>query len=60
MMAHDSAYAGSHLAMALVNEHQGNEEAAAKSLNSANQFWHDADADLPELKLIRERMAAAN
>jgi tetratricopeptide (TPR) repeat protein len=59
MMAHDSAYAGSHLAMALVNEHQGNEEAAAKSLNSANQFWRDADADLPELKLIRERMAAA-
>lgn len=57
MMAHDSAYAGSHLAMALVNEHQGNVEAAAKSLNSASKFWRDADADLPELKLINKKIA---
>jgi tetratricopeptide (TPR) repeat protein len=56
MMAHDPAYAGSHLAMALVSEHQRHAEAAAKSMNSASEFWRDADADLPELKLISEKV----
>ncbi len=52
MIAHDAAYAGSHLAIALVREHQRNAEATTKALNSASQFWRDADADLPELKII--------
>jgi tetratricopeptide (TPR) repeat protein len=59
MITHDAAYAGSHLALALVREHQGNSEAAAKSLNSASQFWRDADADLPELKQINEKIASS-
>lgn len=57
MIAHDAAYAGSHLALALVQEHQGSKEAAAKSMNSASQFWRDADPDLPELKLINQKIA---
>jgi tetratricopeptide (TPR) repeat protein len=58
MIAHDAAYAGSHLALALVREHQGHADAAAKGLNSATQFWRDADPDLLELKLIHEKIAS--
>lgn len=57
MIAHDPAYAGSYLALALVREHQGNAEGMAQALNSASQYWRDADADLPELKLITEKIA---
>lgn len=58
MIAHDGAYAGSHLALALVRENEGNARDMAQALNSARQHWRDADAELPELRLIREKLAA--
>jgi hypothetical protein len=58
MIAHDAAYAGSRLALALVREHEGKAEEMAQALSSARQYWRDADTDLPELKLIGEKLAA--
>ena len=58
MIAHDAAYAGSHLALALVHEHEGNAEGMAQALSSAREYWRDADTNLPELKLIGEKLAA--
>jgi tetratricopeptide (TPR) repeat protein len=54
MLDHDRAYAGSHLAMALVLKHKGDTAGVARSLESARLAWRDADADLPELSLIAE------
>ncbi len=52
MLDHDPAYAGSHLAMALVLDHAGDTGGAAKHMRSAKDFWRDADPDLPEIGLI--------
>jgi len=52
MLDHDPAYAGSHLARALVLEHRGDPAGAAKEFDAARLAWRDADPDLPELKLI--------
>jgi tetratricopeptide (TPR) repeat protein len=57
MIKHDAAYGGSHFAIALVREHQGNSEEAAKALKLAKKFWQNADQNLPELKLISEKIA---
>jgi tetratricopeptide (TPR) repeat protein len=58
MLDHDSAYAGSHLAMALVLRHKGDAAAAKKAFETAKRFWRDADPDLPELARIAEAGAA--
>jgi tetratricopeptide (TPR) repeat protein len=58
LIAHDAAYAGSHLALALVREHHGDTEGMARAFNSVQKYWRDADTDLPELKFIREKLAA--
>jgi predicted negative regulator of RcsB-dependent stress response len=52
MVEHDAAYGGSHLALALVAEHAGDREAAARGRVEAARFWRDADRDLPELTLV--------
>jgi tetratricopeptide (TPR) repeat protein len=54
MLDHDGAYAGSHLAMALVLKHKGDVAGAARAFASAQRAWRDADSDLPELGLIAE------
>jgi tetratricopeptide (TPR) repeat protein len=59
MMQHDSAFGGSRLAMALVLLHKGDAERAAKELQTARNFWRDADPDLPELQVITRQSAIA-
>jgi tetratricopeptide (TPR) repeat protein len=49
MLDHDAAYAGSHYMLALVLEHGGDPAGAAKSIETAQRFWRDADEDLAEL-----------
>jgi len=57
MLDHDSAYGGSHLAMALVLEHKGDSASAKKELAEAKRYWKDADRDMAELKQIDTAMA---
>jgi tetratricopeptide (TPR) repeat protein len=52
MVEHDAAYAGSHLALALVAERTGDRAAAARARAEAARFWRDADRDLPELAIV--------
>jgi tetratricopeptide (TPR) repeat protein len=58
MLDHDAAYGGSHLAYALVLEHQGQAAEARKELEKAKSLWRDADPDLPELKQIATVLAS--
>jgi len=53
MIEHDAAYGGSHLAQALVAEHRGDAAAAARERAEAARYWRDADAELPELAVVR-------
>ena len=55
MLEHDAAYAGSHYAMALVAEKNGERSAAEKAFARAQELWGNADADLPELAHARAR-----
>lgn len=57
MLEHDASYGGSHLALALVAEHRGDDEGAAREFAAAASRWSTADDDLPELKLARARLA---
>ena len=58
MLEHDPAYAGAHLAMALVSAHAGRTEQAERALAEARRYWQDADADLPERKQIESPSVA--
>lgn len=58
MLEHDSAYAGAHFALALVNEHKGDKTAAEKGFAKAREYWRNADADLPELVYAQARTGA--
>jgi tetratricopeptide (TPR) repeat protein len=52
MLEHDPNYAGTHLALALVAEHDGNRDTARREAELATNAWGAADKDLPELKTI--------
>jgi tetratricopeptide (TPR) repeat protein len=54
MIAHDSNYAGSHYALALVAQHAGDARITAAEFALAAKYWSTADADLAELKSIRQ------
>ena len=56
MLEHDSAYAGTHLAVALVAERRGDRSAAATAYGDAARYWRDADPGLPELTAIRRAL----
>jgi len=58
MLDHDAAYAGAHYALGLVAEHRGDGAAARQSYANAERYWASADADLPELARVRQRVAA--
>ncbi|HVS30731.1 MAG TPA: hypothetical protein VMS98_04665 [Thermoanaerobaculia bacterium] len=49
MLEHDKAYGGGHYVMALVAEHKGAKDEAARHFTAARQYWSFADSDLPEL-----------
>ncbi|MDO8680240.1 MAG: hypothetical protein Q7R30_17110 [Acidobacteriota bacterium] len=53
MLEHDAAYAGTHYALALVAEHDGNTATAKREFDLAVKAWAAADKDLPELALAR-------
>ena len=54
MQEHDSNYGGTHLALALVADHDGNKETARREAELALKAWAGADKDLAELKTIAD------
>ena len=50
-------YAGSHYALALVAQHNGDSQTAAHEFSSAATLWNEADSDLPELADTRRSLA---
>ncbi len=50
MAAHDTNYAGSHYALALVAEHNGDTAAARAERALVEKYWKNADRNLPELR----------
>jgi len=55
MLEHDPNYAGTHYALALVAQHDGNRPTAAREFDLAVKAWAIADPDLPELAIARKR-----
>ncbi len=55
MLEHDSAYAGTHYALALVAEHDGNAATARREFDLALKAWSAADRDLPEVAIARKK-----
>ena len=55
MLEHDSAYAGSHLALALVASQRGDADLAKQEAAAARKYWRDADSDLKELSELDNR-----
>jgi hypothetical protein len=58
MLEHDSAFGGSHLALALVANQRGNIELAKQEANEARKYWRDADTGLKELSELDNRRLA--
>lgn len=54
MLEHDPDYAGTHYALALVAQHDGNEATAKREFALAAKAWANADKDLAELKTIAD------
>jgi Tfp pilus assembly protein PilF len=54
MLEHDPNYAGTHLALALVAQHDGNAPTARREAELAAKAWSWADKDLAELKTIAD------
>ena len=54
MLEHDAAYAGTHYALALLAEHDGNTATARREFAAAVTGWAAADKDLPELTIARK------
>jgi hypothetical protein len=52
MLDHDASYGGSHLALAIALDHQGDRAGATRELKLARSYWRDADDDLAELQVI--------
>lgn len=52
MLAHDPAYGGTHLALALVAQHAGDRQTAQRESLEARRLWSSADADFPPLRTI--------
>jgi tetratricopeptide (TPR) repeat protein len=53
MLDHDPNYAGTHYALALVAEHNGDSAIARAERVLVEKYWKDADRDLPELAVKR-------
>jgi tetratricopeptide (TPR) repeat protein len=54
MLEHDPNYAGTHYALGLVAQHDGNVETARREFALAQKAWAGADQDLEELKKISD------
>ena len=55
MLEHDPNYAGTHYALGLVAQHDGNAATARREFDLAVKGWATADKDLPELAAARRR-----
>ncbi|MEP6782199.1 MAG: hypothetical protein ABI983_00940 [Acidobacteriota bacterium] len=55
MLEHDPNYAGTHYALALVAQHDGNTSTAGREFDLALKAWANADKDLPELAIAAKR-----
>ena len=55
MLEHDPDYAGTHYALALVAQHDGNAATARREFDLALKGWATADKDLPELVIARKK-----
>ena len=55
MAAHDPNFAGTHYALGLVAEHNGEARTARSAFALAERYWAGADPSLPELVAIRQR-----
>jgi tetratricopeptide (TPR) repeat protein len=58
LIEHDPSYGGSHYAMALVAEHDGDSATAAREFALAIKSWAKADAELPELVESRQKVGS--
>jgi tetratricopeptide (TPR) repeat protein len=56
MIEHDPNYGGSHYALGLVAEHDGDPSTAKTEFALAQTHWAKADPDFPELADIRKRL----
>jgi Tfp pilus assembly protein PilF len=54
MLEHDANYAGTHLALALVAQHDGNAATARREAELALKGWASADKELAEMKTISD------
>jgi len=54
----DPSYAGGYYAKGLVAEHQGNLGAATQQFSNAEKLWGEADKELPERKIIRQKLTS--
>ena len=55
MLEHDPDYGGTHYALALVAQHDGNDATARREFDLALKAWATADKDLPELVTARRK-----
>jgi tetratricopeptide (TPR) repeat protein len=58
MIEHDPSYAGGYYALGLVDDHRAAQSSAREQFAQAEKLWSKADADLPELIQIRQKLAA--
>lgn len=56
MLEHDPHYGGTHYALALIAEHNGDTTKAREHFEHARKYWGKADADLSELADIRLKL----
>ena len=59
MLEHDPNYAGTHYALALIAEHEGDRATALKEFALARKYWQKADTDLPELVLVKSKLTVS-
>ncbi len=55
MLEHDQNYAGTHYALGLVAQHDGNTQTARREFDLAVKAWANADQDLPELAIALKK-----
>jgi protein-disulfide isomerase len=57
MIQQDPSYGGGYYALGLVAEQQGNAVLASQQFGVAKRLWSEADKDLPELQVVRQKLA---
>ena len=53
MLEHDPHYAGTHLAIGLVAQHNGDGATARREFDLVREYWKNADRDLPEWNTVK-------